>query len=72
MASTLDPLAPSESEAMLRHRWLIAGGKTFPFQDDALNQLYTHSQGIPRTRSSWPTMPCLARFCRDSDPLTPP
>ena len=50
MASTLDPLAPSESEAMLRHRWLIAGGKTFPFQDDALNQLYTHSQGIPQTQ----------------------
>lgn len=50
MSSTLDPLAPSESEAMLRHRWLIAGGKTFPFQDDALVQLYAHSQGIPRTQ----------------------
>ena len=50
MSSTLDPLSLSESAAMLRHRWLIAGGKEFPFQDDALEQLYAHSQGIPRTQ----------------------
>ena len=50
MASGLDPLSPSESAAMLRHRWLIAGGKEFPFQDDALSRLYAHSQGIPRTQ----------------------
>ena len=50
MSSTLDPLSFCESVAMLRHRWLIAGGKEFPFQDDALEQLYAHSQGIPRTQ----------------------
>jgi general secretion pathway protein A len=50
MSSTLDPLSLSESAAMLRHRWLIAGGKEFPFQNDALERLYAHSQGIPRTQ----------------------
>ena len=49
MSSTLDPLSPSETAAMLRHRWLIAGGKDFPFVDEAINRLYSYSQGIPRT-----------------------
>lgn len=50
MSSTLDPLSPSESEAMLRHRWLVAGGHDFPFAADALAALFAHSQGIPRTQ----------------------
>jgi general secretion pathway protein A len=50
MSSTLEPLSPSESVAMLKHRWLIAGGQHFPFTDGAVSLLYTHSQGIPRTQ----------------------
>lgn len=50
MSSTLDPLSPSESVAMLRYRWLVAGGQDFPFDDDALVTLYAHSNGIPRTQ----------------------
>jgi len=50
MASTLDNLSPIESAAMLRHRWLVAGGKAFPFTQDALDKLYYHSRGIPRTQ----------------------
>jgi general secretion pathway protein A len=50
MSSTLDPLSPSDTAAMLKHRWLIAGGKEFPFTRDALEQLYRYSQGIPRTQ----------------------
>jgi general secretion pathway protein A len=50
MSSTLDPLSPSESAAMLRHRWLVAGGEVFPFAADALAALFAHSQGIPRTQ----------------------
>ncbi len=34
---------------MLRHRWLIAGGKDFPFADEAVDRLYAYAQGIPRT-----------------------
>src|SRR3954471_6287864 len=43
MSSTLEPLSPSESTTMLRHRWLIAGGGEFPFTDDAVAALYAHS-----------------------------
>jgi general secretion pathway protein A len=50
MSSTLEPLSPSESTAMLRHRWLVAGGQEFPFTDEALALLYRHSAGIPRTQ----------------------
>ena len=49
MSSTLDPLSLSETAAMLRHRWLIAGGKDFPFGDEAVDRLYAYAQGIPRT-----------------------
>lgn len=48
MISNLDALSAEESEAMLRHRWLVAGGKEFPFTPEALARLYTHSAGIPR------------------------
>lgn len=50
MSSTLDTLSPAESASMLKHRWLIAGGKEFPFTDDALGKLYSYSRGIPRTQ----------------------
>lgn len=50
MSSTLDTLSPAETAAMLRHRWLIAGGRDFPFTDAAVERLYTYSNGIPRTQ----------------------
>lgn len=50
MASTLDVLSAADSAAMLRHRWLIAGGKEFPFTPAALDEIYRHSQGVPRTQ----------------------
>ena len=50
MASSLDPLSLSETIAMLKHRWLIAGGKDFPFSDDALERIYSYSHGVPRTQ----------------------
>ncbi len=50
MSSSLDNLSLVESAAMLKHRWLIAGGKEFPFTDDAVELLYHHSRGIPRTQ----------------------
>jgi general secretion pathway protein A len=51
MSSSIDPLFLSETSAMLKHRWLIAGGKdNFPFTDNALEQLFIYSKGIPRTQ----------------------
>jgi general secretion pathway protein A len=50
MASTLDALSMQETDAMLRHRWLVAGGKEFPFTPEAVEKIYTYSRGIPRTQ----------------------
>jgi general secretion pathway protein A len=62
MSSTLEPLSPSESVAMLRHRWLIAGGHEFPFTDEALELLYAHSRGVPRTQVILADNALLAAF----------
>src|SRR5262245_5398350 len=62
MSSTLDTLSPAETVAMLKHRWLIAGGKEFPFTDDALGELYDHSQGVPRTQVILADNALLAAF----------
>lgn len=50
MSSTLDTLSLAETAAMLRHRWLVAGGKDFPFTTEAVEQIYAYSGGIPRTQ----------------------
>ena len=52
MASSIETLSPSETEAMLKHRWIVAGGKEtfFPFTPDALEQIFIYSKGIPRTQ----------------------
>src|SRR5947209_6046909 len=65
MSSTLDNLSPVESAAMLRHRWLIAGGKAFPFTNGAVDKLYYHSQGIPRTQVILADNALLAAFIHD-------
>jgi len=62
MSSTLDTLSPTETEAMLRHRWLVAGGKNFPFTDEAIAQLYAYSRGIPRTQVILADNALLAAF----------
>jgi len=50
MSSALDNLTPAETVAMLKHRWLVAGGKDFPFTDAAVERIYDRSNGIPRTQ----------------------
>jgi general secretion pathway protein A len=52
MSSSIEALTLTETGSMLKHRWLIAsnGNDTFPFTDDAIEQLYTYSKGIPRTQ----------------------
>ena len=51
MSSSIETLSLSETEAMLKHRWYIAGGKdNFPFATDAIEQMFTYSKGIPRTQ----------------------
>ena len=64
MASSIEALSPSETGAMLKHRWLIAGGKEtyFPFTPDAIEQIFTYSKGIPRTQIILADNALLAAF----------
>jgi len=50
MSSSLDNLSPAETTSMLKHRWMVAGGKEFPFTDAAVERIFYYSQGIPRTQ----------------------
>ncbi len=52
MASTIETLSPTETTAMLKHRWWIAanGKDTFPFTPEAVERIFTYSKGIPRTQ----------------------
>jgi general secretion pathway protein A len=62
IASSLDPFSPAETEAMLKFRWMVAGGKTFPFTLDAIEAIYRFSQGIPRTQVILANNALLAAF----------
>jgi general secretion pathway protein A len=71
MSSTLDTLSPAETALMLRHRWLVAGGKDVPFNDGAIEQLYAYSQGIPRTLVILADNALLAAFLQGQKTVGP-
>lgn len=52
MSSSIEALSLSETGAMLKHRWWVAsnGSNSFPFTDEAIEQLFIYSKGIPRTQ----------------------
>ena len=62
MSALLGNLSPEETTAMLKHRWLVAGGKDFPFTDEALERIYHYSNGIPRTQVILADNALLAAF----------
>jgi general secretion pathway protein A len=70
MASTLDALSPSDTEAMLRYRWTAAGGKDFPFTPEAIELLYRYSQGIPRTQVILADNALLGAFVSGTDSIS--
>jgi len=52
MSSTIEALSPTETAAMLKHRWWIAsnGKENFPFTPEAIEQIFIYSKGIARTQ----------------------
>jgi general secretion pathway protein A len=63
MSSSIEALSLTETGAMLKHRWTVAGGKdNFPFTPDAIEQLFTYSKGIPRTQIILASNALLAAF----------
>ncbi|MCZ7538798.1 MAG: AAA family ATPase [Anaerolineae bacterium] len=45
----LKPFNLEETRSMLEFRWTVAGGKTFPFSDDAVQEIFRITQGVPRS-----------------------
>ena len=45
----LKPFNLEETRSMMRFRWSVAGGNGFPFADEALQELYRITQGVPRS-----------------------
>ena len=34
---------------MLKFRWTVAGGKSFPFSKEAVDEIYKATKGVPRS-----------------------
>ena len=62
----LTPLDADETEAYLRHRWAVAGGRTFPFTRLAVKRLQAHSGGVPRLLNIIAERALLAGYANDS------
>jgi len=45
----LKPFDLAQTKQMLQFRWTVAGGKVFPFDDEAIREIYRLTQGIPRS-----------------------
>jgi general secretion pathway protein A len=62
----LAPLDGEDTEAYLRHRFAVAGGKRFPFAPDAVRALGRHSGGIPRLLNILADRALLAGYVADA------
>lgn len=60
MTADLGPFTLDETAEMLRHRWMVAGGKNFPFTDAAVERIFHYTQGLPRTEITLADQACLA------------
>ncbi len=45
---SMNAMSPDELEHMLRFRWMVAGGKKIPFDDEVIKAIYGFSKGLPR------------------------
>jgi general secretion pathway protein A len=50
LKASLETLSLADSQEMLRFRWTVAGGKSFPFTAGAMTAPYEYSAGVPRTQ----------------------
>lgn len=53
LASRMFPIAlsgmsPSDLTAMIEYRWMVAGGKNLPYDEEALQVIFAYSKGLPR------------------------
>ena len=61
----LTPLDATGTAAYLRHRFRVAGGRHFPFDDAAIRRIHLRSGGIPRLVNVIAERALLAGYARD-------
>jgi general secretion pathway protein A len=65
----LTPLDEAETDAYLRHRIAVAGGKRFPFTRLAVRRLHRAAGGVPRLLNVIAERALLAGFVADETPI---
>lgn len=45
----LKPFDLEQTRTMMQFRWSVAGGKAFPFSDEAVREVFRITQGVPRS-----------------------
>lgn len=66
MASTLDRLGLEETERMIDFRWRVASaGNQHPFESDAVEAIFKHSEGIPREINTLADNSLLLTFLKE-------
>jgi general secretion pathway protein A len=71
MSSTLENLSRLDTEEMLRFRWQVAGGPTFPFTQEAVSAIYEAAQGVPRSAVILADNALLAAALRKEETIGP-
>jgi general secretion pathway protein A len=71
MSSTLENLSRLDTEEMLRFRWQVAGGPTFPFTTEAISAIYEAARGVPRSAVILADNALLAAALRKEDTIGP-
>ena len=67
----LTPLSIDESRVYLQHRFAVAGGKDFPFDDPALRRLHRYAGGVPRLLNIIAERSLMAGYVHGSHRITP-
>ena len=67
----LTPLSAQESRTYLEHRYAIAGGAEFPFDESAVRRLHRYAGGVPRLLNIIAERSLMAGYVHGSRRITP-
>jgi general secretion pathway protein A len=67
----LTPLSADESRVYLQHRYAVAGGSEFPFDDAAVTRLHRYANGVPRLLNIIAERSLMAGYVHGSRRITP-
>jgi len=48
-AAKLKPFDLEQTKEMMKFRWTVAGGKSFPFSNEAVAEIFKRAKGVPRS-----------------------